>query len=152
MAVLAATALFGCGSDAKSTSTPPGPTCSNAATPTPFTLTDVTPAAGASVPNQAIVQKFPSAPGGSIQQLSVEYSAAHTAGIPTPAPEYTIATDANGASVFEFMPITWETAPGHVEILLGAGKSFSPPRATSVTPFPILSSHTTSRHRKLLCA
>ncbi|HEY4156754.1 MAG TPA: hypothetical protein VGM29_01610 [Polyangiaceae bacterium] len=132
---LALGVLCGCSSDAKPAPVQPTLTCTNASTPTPFTLTNVMPATGASVPNQAIVQEFTIAPGGAISTLRMGFSAAHTAGEPTTPLNYTESTDATGASTFQFLPVTWPMA-GHVEIDVGADEEFQDPTGTTCYTIP----------------
>jgi hypothetical protein len=91
--------------------------CGTVQEPLVLTLKDVTPAAGSSVPNADIVQSF-TIVGKRLQlQPSFAGSAAHTAGSAIPSPlTWTLALS-GGDSVYTTVPMSWATAPGHVELI-----------------------------------
>ena len=112
-------ALAGCGSGSSSDNGPnmtATANCGSASAPKLLGLSGISPAAGASVPNSEIVQTF------TIDDVHLQIlptfalMAAHTAGQPTPSPvEWTI-TLSGADTVYTSLPITWQTAPGHVEL------------------------------------
>ncbi|HEX3853415.1 MAG TPA: hypothetical protein VHW01_20765 [Polyangiaceae bacterium] len=90
--------------------------CGSAANPMVFEVKDVSPAIGASVPNSNIVQTFTIV--GQHLEFGPDFAlpALHTAGTSTPNP-ITWSLAVSGAdTVFTSMPISWATAPGHVEL------------------------------------
>ncbi|HKO47817.1 MAG TPA: hypothetical protein VJV79_08840 [Polyangiaceae bacterium] len=94
----------------------PAANCGTAQAPMAIEIKDVSPAADASLPNSAIVQSFTLVG----RHLQIEPSfilpVAHTAGQPVPAQgRWTLAV--SGAdTVYTSEPLTWTTAPAHVEI------------------------------------
>jgi hypothetical protein len=115
--VLAALAAVGCGSSDSSSAK----ACGTQLNPSEFKVSNVTPALGATVPNSGIVQSFTI--DGELIQLTPNFgaAAAHTAGDSTPNPVVWMATvSASGKdAVYTSEPITWATAPGHVELNIG---------------------------------
>jgi hypothetical protein len=103
---------------ASSTSTS---TCGTVGAPKLLELTDVTPAAGASVPNSGVVHAFTvvAAPG-LFTSLGLQYVAPeHTAGAADPS-AWKITAKASGADVrYEAGPVSFANAPGHVTIASG---------------------------------
>jgi hypothetical protein len=90
--------------------------CGTVQEPLVFTLKDVKPAPGTSVANANIVQSFTIV--GKLLQLqpSFAYSAAHTAGAATPSPIVWTLAASGGDTVYTSQPISWATAPAHVEL------------------------------------
>lgn len=91
--------------------------CGSLSDPLTFTLKDVSPAIGASVPNTGVVQRFTIV--GQYLQIdnrSLGVSAAHTAGAPSPSPIAWTYAPSGGNTVYTSVPITWQT-PGHVEFV-----------------------------------
>jgi hypothetical protein len=80
-----------------------------------LTLSDVTPALGASVPNQAIVHSFSVLDDIAFEDIALSYPAAHTAGDPEPDIAFTYTITAESTD-FAAAPVVWSHAPGHVEI------------------------------------
>jgi hypothetical protein len=112
-------ALAGCSSD-KSSDTGPNMTatadCGSQSEPKVLTLSGISPAAGSSVPNTAIVQSFTIA-GMHLEILpSFTLMAAHTAGQSTPSPVAWSVSISGADTVYTSEPITWQIAPGHVEL------------------------------------
>ena len=94
----------------------PQTNCGNTQTPRALQLKDVSPAIGASVPNSGIVQTFTV-----VDQLlqfspNLALSTAHTAGQPTPTPTKWSITVDGGNTVYTSEPISWASAPAHVEL------------------------------------
>src|SRR5665213_2770983 len=117
--LLCGLALAGC-SSGKSADTGPNmtatPTCGSASEPKVFTLSGVSPAIGSSVPNSAIVQTF-TIVGVNLEILpTFALMAAHTAGAPTPNPVRWALAESGADTLYMSEPITWATAPGHVEL------------------------------------
>ena len=119
VAALCGLALAGCGS---SSSSDPGPNmtatadCGSESAPHLLTLSGVSPAVGASVPNSGIVQTF-TIDGSHLQILpTFALMAAHTAGHSTPDPVGWTITVSGADMLYTSQPITWQTAPGHVEL------------------------------------
>lgn len=106
--------LLACGgSDGSDT---PKTNCGTVQAPTPLELKNVSPAAGASVANSGIVQTFTIV--GKRLQISPSFAlpAAHTAGQPIPTPTtWTLTLDGDD-TVYTSQPMSWTTAPAHVEI------------------------------------
>jgi hypothetical protein len=109
LAVLGLALLAGCGPKDE------GVVCGGINQPTTITLSNLTPALGDSVPNDAIVHSFSVVDDFQFGDVVLDYPDAHTAGTANPAlvfgynvAEYT--TDYTAAAV------TWENAPAHVEI------------------------------------
>lgn len=90
--------------------------CGTVQQPLVFTLKDVKPAPGTSVPNANIVQSFTIV--GKLLQLqpTFVFSAAHTAGAATPSPIVWTITVSGGDTVYTSQPISWAAAPAHVEL------------------------------------
>jgi len=108
--------LMGCGLAAWGCSSSDGPNCGTSSAPDVLTLSDVQPALGSSVVNSAIVQSFKIV--GRHLQLTPSFglAATHTAGITTPNPVHWTITLAGADTQYTSEPITWATAPGHVEL------------------------------------
>jgi hypothetical protein len=119
VAALCGLALTGCGSSSPS-DTGPNMTatanCGSESEPMLLKLADVAPAAGSSVPNSAIVQTFTIL--GSHLGITPTFAlmAAHTAGQPTPSPVGWAITISGEDTLYTSQPVTWQTAPGHVEL------------------------------------
>jgi len=90
--------------------------CGSVSAPKLFTLSGVSPAGGSSVPNSAIVQTF-TIVGMHLKILpTFALMAAHTAGQPMPNPVVWTLALSGADTVYTSQPITWQTAPGHVEL------------------------------------
>ncbi len=116
--MLAALAAVGCGSsDTNSSSS----ACGTQLSPDEFKVSAVSPAIGASVPNSGVVQSFTI--DGQLIQVTPTFSpaATHTAGDAMPNPlGWTPTVSASGKdTVYTSAPVTWATAPGHVELNIG---------------------------------
>lgn len=120
LVVLGGLALAGCGSGSSSDSGPnmtATATCGSESAPKLLTLTGVSPAAGSSVPNSAIVQTFTIVGMHLAITPTFALMAAHTAGQPTPSPvEWQVSFPPSGDTLYTAQPVTWQTAPGHVEL------------------------------------
>jgi hypothetical protein len=92
------------------------PGCGTPEAPTPFTLSDLGPPAGASVPQSNVVHTFTTtnAPG-VVESVTFLFGAANTAGTPMGMFSFTITDNMNGTYRYDAAPVTWPTAPGHVE-------------------------------------
>jgi hypothetical protein len=90
--------------------------CGSASEPKMLALSGVTPAVGSSVPNAAIVQSFTIVGMHFAITPSFALMAAHTAGQPTPSPVVWSVTASGADTVYTSQPVTWQTAPGHVEL------------------------------------
>jgi hypothetical protein len=113
--------------------------CGSLEQPRQFTISDVSPALGASVPNTGVVQRFTIV--GQYLQIdngSFALSAAHTAGAPTPTPIVWTYAPSGGNTVYTSAPITWQTAPGHVEFV-PAGLLETADGCVSTFPTPVFS-------------
>jgi hypothetical protein len=109
---------FGCGEDDPAPKDE-GPSCPHDDT-TVLTLSGVSPAAGSSVTNSAIVHTFTTVGVEAyFQTLSIGQLATHTAGTPPAGLSYTVMPSGTDV-VYTFMPFAWPTAPGHVAIFDGA--------------------------------
>ncbi|MCC6551428.1 MAG: hypothetical protein IT372_00215 [Polyangiaceae bacterium] len=119
LALALATLAAGCGDDGDSSSGGGGstPGCGTTTEPTVLELRDVTPAAGSSVENDAIVQAFTvvAAPG-VFQTMTFTPGDGHTAGTTDPASLQYTATPQGADIRYEITPVTWINAPSHVEI------------------------------------
>lgn len=93
-----------------------GPNCGTAQAPAALEIRDVSPAVDASVANAGVVQTFTVV--GHLLQFTpnLALSSAHTAGQPTPTPTKWFITTSGGDTVYTSEPITWDNAPGHVEL------------------------------------
>lgn len=109
-------ATLGCSSSGSAPSNGGAGNCGTQASPVIFTLKDVTPAAGSSVPNSNIVMTFTVV--GLKLQIDPQFvllPALHTAGVPIPNPiPWTLSLSGND-TVYTSMAFSW-TAPGHVEM------------------------------------
>jgi len=93
----------------------PSPSCPGLGAPTVLELSDLTPALGATVTNDAIVHSFDIVGDVTFDGLALSYPDAHTAGAADP--ELTFHHEpATTLSNFTAAAVTWETAPAHVEI------------------------------------
>lgn len=104
--------VTGCGgSDANA-----GPSCGTAQAPMALTLTDVSPASGASLPNSSIVERFTIVG----QHLKIDANfglpAAHTAGQTVPSPVHWTYGVSGADTVYTSEPFAWQNAPAHVEV------------------------------------
>jgi hypothetical protein len=111
--------LAGCSSSSSSDSGPnmtATADCGSVSAPKLLTLSGIAPAAGSSVPNSAIVQTFTIV--GMHLELTPTFSlmAAHTAGHSTPDPVQWTVSLSDADTLYTSEPITWQTAPGHVEL------------------------------------
>ncbi len=91
--------------------------CGTAANPIILELQDVAPAAGSSVPNDAIVHRYTVVGVSATFDPDLQVPSTHTAGQPMPSPfiiQPTVVGD--GMVTYEFEPISWTTAPSHVTI------------------------------------
>jgi hypothetical protein len=116
--VLAALAAVGCGSSDNSSSSS---ACGTQLSPGEFKVSAVSPANGASVPNSGVVQTF-TIDGEAVSLMpALGLAATHTAGDVTPNPiTWTFSLSATGKdSIYTSVPLTWATAPGHVELNIG---------------------------------
>ena len=103
-----AAATLGCGSSDAS--------CGTASAPDRLTVTNVAPASGASLANAGIVQTFTIA-GRHLQiEPSFALAATHTAGISSPNPVHWTIALSGADTLYTSEPITWATAPAHVEL------------------------------------
>ncbi len=111
----AAFAVLGCGSSDDKTSSN---SCGTITDPALIQLSNILPAAGSSVPNSAIVHSFTI--DGKLLQVTPSFgeAASHTAGDPIPATLiWTFAPSSDGKNtVYTAEPVTWTTAPSHVEL------------------------------------
>lgn len=109
-------ATLGC-----SSSSDGGSSCGTAQKPATFTLKDVSPAAGSSVPNSDIVLTFTVV--GQLLSFTPPlalHPSLHTAGEPTPNPIHWSASVSGNDIIYTAEPITWATAPGHVQLIPSA--------------------------------
>jgi hypothetical protein len=116
--------IVGCGSGSRPATADDGSghgasyACGTTAAPVTFVLRDVTPAAGTTVANQSIVQKFTlvDPPFMITSGLSFTFLPKHTAGTPSPLPlQFTIVSDGKD-HVYSTTVSSWSTAPGRVEM------------------------------------
>lgn len=127
--VLAASlvATFGC-SDSETTGAEDdggeggsAPTCGDFANATVLQLSDVTPAAGASVPNMDIVHGFTVLGGAAITFENMNFllpGDTHSAGSAMGAAQFMVSAAGENDARIEFSPITWEVAPGNVYMIV----------------------------------
>jgi hypothetical protein len=117
--VLSVIGAAGCGSDDPKAAAEP--TCPTGTGTILFTIADVSPAVGATVPNQAIMEKFtiknaPARPA----SFSMGILPTHTAGLPNPN-NATINVTALGDDLIYWTTVdSWTTAPGHVDIVMSS--------------------------------
>lgn len=97
-------------------------TCGTIDEPLLLELTELVPADGSSVPNTEIVQGFTvHGLDALIEEFAFAKSSLHTAGDPTPAAfSITRSAVANGVVRYDFAPLRWDEAPGHVELVTAA--------------------------------
>jgi hypothetical protein len=116
--------FFGCGADSRPTTADDGRghgtsyACGTKADPVTFVLRDVAPAAGTTVANQSIVQRFTlvDPPFVFTSGLTFNFLATHTAGTPSPLTlQFTVDMSAKD-HVYSTTVDAWSTAPGHVEM------------------------------------
>jgi len=115
LAVGFAFALTACGGEDEAT-------CGTIDEPLLLELTDLVPADGSSVPNEAIVQGFTvRGMHALIDEFAFAMSSLHTAGTPTPG-TFSITPSAVGddAVRYDFAPLAWNEAPAHVELVAAA--------------------------------
>ncbi len=93
-----------------------GPSCGTTNAPDLLAITNLQPALGASVPNAAIVQTFTIA--GRHLELTPSFAlgATHTAGLTAPSPVHWTISLSGADTLYTAEPVTWVTAPGHVEL------------------------------------
>ena len=108
-ALFLASATTGCAGPAD----PPG--CGGIDAPALLDVSDLTPALGASVPNDTIVHSFTVSGPVGFEDIALVYPDAHTAGQPSTALAFSYTPLGDGAA-YAADPVTWETAPAHVEI------------------------------------
>jgi hypothetical protein len=117
--LVAALAALGCSSSDNNNAAPSG--CGTQLNPGEFKVSAVSPATGASVPNSGVVQTF-TIDGEAVSLMpALGLAATHTAGDVTPNPiTWTFSLSATGKdSIYTSAPLTWATAPGHVELDIG---------------------------------
>lgn len=90
--------------------------CGGVTNPTVLTLDSVTPALGATVPNDEIVHSFSVLNDIVFQDIALEELPSHTAGDPSSAITfgYTVAAESTDLAAAD--PVDWSYAPGHVEL------------------------------------
>jgi hypothetical protein len=139
---LAALAAIGCSSSDKPSSGPnmtATANCGNVSQPKPFMLTNVSPTAGSSVPNSGIVQTFTLS--GEHLQITptLALAATHTAGLSTPQPVHWLITVSGADTVYTSEAISWQTAPGHVELDPPGAVVDTTTNCVSILPTPVFS-------------
>jgi hypothetical protein len=89
--------------------------CGGAAAPAELHVGSVAPELGATVANDAIVHSFSVLDNIAFEDMALTLAPAHTAGASDPALTfaYKISTTTTD---YTATPVTWDTAPGHVEI------------------------------------
>jgi hypothetical protein len=116
--------FVGCGSNSRPSTADDGRghgasyACGTTAAPVTFVLRDVAPAAGTTVTNRSIVEKYTlvDPPFMITTGLSFELPPEHTAGTPNPlTPQPTFATDGKD-HVYSITVDSWSKSPGHVEM------------------------------------
>jgi hypothetical protein len=135
-------AVLGCGSsDDKSSAND----CGTILSPNEFTVIDVQPAAGSSVPNSNIVHTF-TIKGQHIEvAMNLGMASEHTAGDPTPALSFSFSASASGNdSIYTSAPVTW-AMPGHVELNEGGVQTNPASGCVSVLPNPLFSYDVTAQ-------
>jgi hypothetical protein len=100
--------LLGCSGD-------DGPACPGISSPTILELSDVAPAPGTSVVNEAIVHAFTVTSPIAFEDIALRLLDAHTAGAASAEPKFMFASTTDGTR-YTADAISWETAPAHVEI------------------------------------
>jgi hypothetical protein len=109
-ALLVPALLFGCSGISD------GVNCASVNAPAELHLTNVAPALGSSVPNDAVVHTFSVQDNVAFEDIALAYLPAHTAGDPDPALTFNYKVSADTVDYTATDPVTWQTAPGHVEI------------------------------------
>jgi hypothetical protein len=104
-----APSLLGCSDD------PAAPTCAGISSPAVLELAELTPAVGATVPNDDIVHSFLVTGDVAFTSIAFAYSKAHDAGKASPELELSYSQEDDGV-LYTAEPTTWENAPGHVEM------------------------------------
>jgi hypothetical protein len=94
---------------------PTGPTCPGISNPEVLELSELTPAIGASVPNDAIVHSFVVTGDIAFASIAFGFLEGHEAGKASPPLELSYAKDERGV-VYTAEPTSFENAPSHVEI------------------------------------
>jgi hypothetical protein len=142
MSGLAALAAIGCSSSDKPSSGPnmtATADCGSVSQPKPFMLSNVTPATGSSVANSGIVQSF-TLVGVHVQLTpTLALAAAHTSGGSTPQPVHWLITASGADTVYTSEAITWQTAPGHVELDPPGAVVDTTTNCVSTLPTPVFS-------------
>ena len=97
-----------------------GPRCGTVEAPTTLELAGVTPAPGSTVENRDIVQAFTVVdPPGLFNEMQFMTATGHTAGAASTARlQITIDVMAEGGHRYTVAPVSWATAPGHVELVV----------------------------------
>jgi hypothetical protein len=108
-----APSLLGCSDEPDAQSDVP--ICAGLSNPAVIELTELEPALGASVPNEAIVHSFTITGDVAFTSIAFAYSKLHDAGDARPALELTYSNEASGV-VYTSGPTSWENAPSHVEM------------------------------------
>jgi hypothetical protein len=123
LAALALVALGGCGDASIETvdAAIDGGVCGTRGAPGILTLTSLTPAAGATVHNQAIVHGFTvvRAPA-EFNNFTLKLGPSHTAGLPSPENPMFRMTTVGSDIIYQLVVDTWSISPGHVELAAGA--------------------------------
>jgi hypothetical protein len=129
--LLSGALTLGCGDDGDDDDS--GSDCGTTSNPDPFVITNVEPALGTTVPNAAIVHRFKIVGKVIVDRVLADLAATHTAGEPASDPTWSFTAEADGAS-YTASPITWTTAPGHVEVDFGG--AYASPVDDCVLAFP----------------
>jgi len=112
--------------------------CGTVQEPLILTLKDVSPAPGSSLANANIVQSFTIV--GKLLKIEPKFvrGSAHTAGAPIPPTISWTYGPSGGDTVYTSQPISWTTAPAHVE-LDPPGLLVTPDGCVSELPAPTFS-------------
>jgi hypothetical protein len=89
--------------------------CGGINDPTVLTLVNVSPALGASVPNEAIVHSFSITDDIVFSDIAFDYLESHTAGTPAPALTFSYTIGAETTDLTS-TAVVWSNVPGHVEL------------------------------------
>ena len=119
-----------------------GSDCGTVSNPDSFVIANVEPAVGASVPNAAIVHRFKIVGDVFVDTLPTTLPAAHTAGEPVADPTWMLTRESDGTA-YASSPVTWATAPGHVEVNF-TGVYAAPNDCVLAFPSPIFSYEVTA--------
>lgn len=92
--------------------------CGTVQEPLELVLKDVKPAPGSSLPNADIVHGF-TVVGKLVKlELAFAHAGSHTAGLPIPATTNWTYGVSGADTVYAALPMSWTSAPGHVELTL----------------------------------